>query len=153
NENSANVAIRKLRVALGDDPENPRFISTVTGKGYRFIAPLSPLSDDETAQVGPGVPRPTAGPPSVDVPAQAPAAPPLAARRLPIVLAASVLVLVTAGAYLLWSRSSAAPSRPGGRVMLAVLPFENLTGDAGQDYFSDGLTEELISRLGNLAPT
>jgi len=36
--------------------------------------------------------------------------------------------------------------------MLAVLPFENLTGDASQDYFSDGMTEEMIARLGNLDP-
>jgi len=36
--------------------------------------------------------------------------------------------------------------------MLAVLPFENLTGDAGQEYFSDGLTEEMITQLGRLDP-
>src|SRR5260370_36999544 len=41
---------------------------------------------------------------------------------------------------------------PAGRVVVAVLPFENLTGDAGQDYFSDGLTEEMISQLGRLDP-
>src|SRR5208282_4051804 len=44
------------------------------------------------------------------------------------------------------------PQPATGRLMLAVLPFENLTGDAGQDYFSDGLTEEMIAQLGRLDP-
>jgi len=56
------------------------------------------------------------------------------------------------GTYVQWSRSRARPQPSGERLMLAVLPFENLTGDAGQDYFSDGLTEEMIAQLGHLDP-
>jgi TolB-like protein/Tfp pilus assembly protein PilF len=54
--------------------------------------------------------------------------------------------------YLGWSRTRVRPQPSGGRLMLAVLPFENLTGDAGQDYFSDGMTEEMIAQLGHLDP-
>src|SRR5262249_56894903 len=71
-DNSVNGAIRKLRHALGDDPANPRFIGTVTGKGYRFIAPVSREETAEPApslpQIGPGVPTPTVDLPPVDAP-------------------------------------------------------------------------------------
>jgi len=93
-ETGTNTAIRKLRIALQDDAEKPRFIETAVGRGYRFIAPVE-------------VHRATA---------------PISAAT-----------------------TSPAPS-PG--AMLAVLPFINLTGDRSQDYFSDGMTEELITQLG-----
>lgn len=54
--------------------------------------------------------------------------------------------------YFLWQRSSPKATPPPGKIMLAVLPFNNLSGDPNQEYFSDGLTEETISRLGNLQP-
>jgi TolB-like protein/predicted Ser/Thr protein kinase len=54
--------------------------------------------------------------------------------------------------YFLWGRASPRATPPPGKIMLAVLPFDNLNGDAGHEYFSDGLTEEMISRLGNLQP-
>src|SRR5262249_15635153 len=56
------------------------------------------------------------------------------------------------GAYFQWSRSHARARTPASRLMLAVLPFENLTGDPAQEYFSDGLTEEMIAQLGRLEP-
>jgi eukaryotic-like serine/threonine-protein kinase len=52
----------------------------------------------------------------------------------------------------LWERSSSRATAPQRKIMLAVLPFDNLSGDSNQEYFSDGLTEEMISRLGNLEP-
>jgi TolB-like protein/Flp pilus assembly protein TadD/predicted Ser/Thr protein kinase len=66
---------------------------------------------------------------------------------------AAVLAIVLAVfGYLWWERSSPKATPAAGKIMLAVLPFENLSGDPDQEYFSDGLTEEMISRLGNLHP-
>jgi len=80
--------------------------------------------------------------------AQAPRA--KTAHRKGILAAAAILVaaaLVIAG-FLIWPR----PEVEGGRLMIAVLPFENLSGDPEQEYLSDGLTEEMISQLGRLNP-
>jgi TolB-like protein/DNA-binding winged helix-turn-helix (wHTH) protein/Tfp pilus assembly protein PilF len=141
-DNSINGAIRKVRQVLKDDPERPRFIQTITGKGYRFIAPVTNF-----APPGPVV-VPNLRPPLAPVTAKQ-----LAGWQWPLLHGISILLIVMAalGAYW-WSRSQVHPAAPAGRVMLAVLPFENLTGDASQDYFSDGLTEEMIAQLGILDP-
>ncbi len=144
-DNSINGAIRKIRQVLKDDPEQPRFIQTITGKGYRFIAPVVP------ADIAPVI-RPDAEPEALTGTPQAPVREDSAARfsrrrALGISILATVIVLLGAWGVYRWS-----PLRPGGRTMLAVLPFENLTGDAGQEYFSDGMTEEMITQLGSLDP-
>jgi TolB-like protein/DNA-binding winged helix-turn-helix (wHTH) protein/Tfp pilus assembly protein PilF len=155
-DNSINAAIRKIRYALKDDPDQPRFVQTVTGRGYRFIAPVreaaaapapknvsppSPLPAEVAVAHGADVSR-NAGPP-----------PPSSSLRIRLGLGAAFALLILAfGAYL-QSRSRAHLPPPQGRLMLAVLPFENLTGDAGQDYLSDGMTEEMITQLGNLDPS
>ncbi len=139
-DNSINGAVRKIRQALKDDPEQPRFVQTVTGRGYRFVAPV--LGPTETA----------AGTSSAA--GTSPAAPPEPApprrSRAKVWLASALLVPLLVAA-LVWSRDRD-PDPPAGRVMLAVLPFQNLTGDEGQEYFSDGLTEEMITQLGNRNP-
>src|SRR5215469_3164149 len=126
-EHGVNTAIRKIRNALQDDPERPRFIETVIGKGYRFIAPVA-------------------------APVAEPARPQIRFRRLALV-GACALVLLSALGRLLFRYFAAHGLLSNGRIMLAVLPFENLTGDSNQDYFSDGLTEEMITQLGRLDPT
>jgi len=88
-DRSLNTGLSKLREALGDSAENPRFIETLPRRGYRFIAPV-------------GQPK--------------------------------------------------TALQQDARKMLAVLPFENLSGDSDQEYFADGLTEELISQLGQINP-
>ncbi|MGD0157291.1 MAG: winged helix-turn-helix domain-containing protein [Terracidiphilus sp.] len=90
-DNGIHTAIRKVRQALNDSAERPAFVQTVSGKGYRFVAPVAIVTD----------------------------------------------------------RS---PSSANQSIAVAVLPFENLTGDASQEYLSEGLTEETIAALGNLAP-
>lgn len=92
-ETGVNTAVRKVRQALGDSPDSPAYVETVSRKGYRFIAPVT-TKIDETVRTQPSHPR----------------------------------------------------------VMLGVLPFENISGDAAQNYFSDGLTEETISYLGRVDP-
>jgi TolB-like protein len=64
----------------------------------------------------------------------------------------AIVLIAALGFYLHRSRSKVRPTPPSGRLMLAVLPFENLTGDASPDYFRDGMTEEMIAQLGNLGP-
>jgi hypothetical protein len=64
----------------------------------------------------------------------------------------AVLLVLLIGGYRRGRRVQTAPSLESGRIMLAVLPFENLTGDSGEDYLSDGLTEEMIAQLGWLDP-
>jgi TolB-like protein/Tfp pilus assembly protein PilF len=68
------------------------------------------------------------------------------------ILATAIVLIAGWGVYHQWFEFQVRPFPSGGRVMLAVLPFENFTGDAGQEYFSDGLTEEMISQLGDLDP-
>ena len=135
-DNAINGSIRKIRQVLKDNPEEPKYIQTVTGKGYRFVADVQvrgavlPLEDENLPEKEPKVSR---------------------SRWIPLTLA--LVVLVTACAfYLFTARKANRLEPPKGRYMLAVLPFENLTGDPSQDYFSDGLTEEMISHLGNVDP-
>ena len=87
-DNSLNIAVARLRTALGDSASHPRFIETLPKRGYRFIGDVS----------------------------------------------------------------SAAETEPAGRPRLAVLPFVNLSGDPGQEYFSDAMTDEIITALASLAP-
>lgn len=152
--------IQQLRKSLGDDARRPRYIETVAKRGYRFIAPVAAEQlngslnggDSSDAWSGriigfEGSESAAAQPSRVQRPER------LFRLSLPpwVVFAGITLVLIAAmGAVLLRSRFLARPKPPSGRAMLAVLPFENLTGDAAQDYFSDGLTEEMITQLGNL---
>jgi TolB-like protein/DNA-binding winged helix-turn-helix (wHTH) protein/Tfp pilus assembly protein PilF len=152
-DNSINAAVRKLRQALRDDPEQPRFIQTVTGKGYRFVAAVSESSMPAApAQrlIDPQLSspyQPEKEPPS---PRQANKRPIFRERKWAVALVVGALLFALAGWQ--WSEFRARSSQANRRVMVAVLPFENLTGDPAQEYFSDGLTEEMISQLGNLDP-
>ena len=139
-DNSINGAIRKVRQVLKDDPEQPRFIQTITGKGYRFIAPVVDAAPDPE-------PAPVISPPSPAVESSRKGSS-LWWWVLPGIAVALFAVL----AYFQWSQSRSQVALSGQRTMLAVLPFENLTGDADQEYFSDGMTEEMISQLGSLDP-
>jgi TolB-like protein/DNA-binding winged helix-turn-helix (wHTH) protein len=152
-DNSINGAIRKIRQVLKDDPEEPRFIQTISGKGYRFIAPVAPVTapalypDSEPSSLA-DVPHPPTRADAASFPRQR-------QRVIAISILATTIALIlilALGIYLRSSRFKTQSSYSGGRIMLAVLPFENLTGDAGQEYFSDGMTEEMITQLGRLDP-
>ena len=145
-DHSINVAIRKVRAALRDDPEKPHFVETVVGRGYRFAAPVKQAGEN-----GAGTEAPTLLS-SVQT-SLAGSELPSHARRWNFGLVAfglvALVLMVAAGIWAWRLRHRAVEPRPG-RVMLAVLPFQNLSGDTAQEYVSDGLTEEMISQLGNL---
>ena len=148
-EDSLNTAIRKLRGALSDSPDVPRFIETVARRGYRFIAPVQavPVAPKKATTAADIEPQPSAN--ATD---SAGTPRPRAQLRVRTWAIPAVLVFfLVAGiaGWLMWSGFRSAQP-PTGRVMFAVLPFQNLTGDPNQEYFSDGLTEEMITRLGGL---
>ena len=141
-DHSLNTAVRKLREALGDSAETPRYVETLARRGYRFVAPV--------AEPGPTAPLAH----SVDADAASPS-PPTAARLRSSARRALVIAAVISSAALVahWVGGRPRPrTPPGQRLTLAVLPFDNLSGDADQEYLSDGLTEEMITQLDRLEP-
>jgi len=149
-DNSINGAIRKIRCVLKDDPEEPRFIQTLTGRGYRFIAQVVETTAEEAPPVEVQA-RSIEEPVAADLVSQ-PAYPNQARRYWPFYVCAVALAVLGLGAWFRLSHPVMRPAATSGRLMLAVLPFEDLTGDTGQDYFSEGLTEEMITQLGGLDP-
>ena len=147
-DNSINTAVRKARQALKDDPENPRFLRTVPGKGYRFTAQVDTVASP-AAPDGAGLSEEFAK----EIPELASSAQPLGPRfrRLAIWTTISLLTLVTA-AIILRSHRISHPPPTRRKAMLAVLPFVNLSGNPGEEYFTDGMTEEVITQLGSLEP-
>src|SRR6266566_1746426 len=148
-DRSINVAMAILRKALADDADHPKYIETLARRGYRLIAPVEWQESSTAAR---DLLEPQADTlPKVDgqVGEREPRAPRYS--RKAAVLGASALILVFVG-YLSWRHfRDVTPPRPG-KIMLAVLPFENLTGDPNKEYLADGLTEETISQLGRLNP-
>jgi TolB-like protein/DNA-binding winged helix-turn-helix (wHTH) protein len=133
-----NTAVRKVRRALGDDPEEPRFLETVVGKGYRFVGAITVLPGIEPASAGDAaVPPPSTAEP-VDAGANA--------RRRELRFVALATLGVAVLAVLGFIRSQRGPAMES----VAVLPFENTGGDPEADYLSDGLTDSLINRLSRL---
>lgn len=155
-EHGINTAIRKIRNVLRDDPERPRFVQTVTGKGYRFVAPINRIAQErgkenhnrtelvlpETAQTQPDgqVPSPlnqshhrVSG----------------LVREAALVLVGAIgVVAVLVGLDVRGVRQRLFAHAGSPRIRsLAVLPLENLSADPGQDYFADGMTDELITML------
>ena len=166
-DNSINSAVSKIRHVLRDDAEQPRFVLTVPSKGYRFIASVvEDIAGTSASQVRKRraleqatVPAEeddvlTEASPLASVGGEAGfAASPRWLYRSRAVFVFLALILIVAAATFLFLRLRTQPVASGQRLMLAVLPFQNLTGDAGQEYFSDGVTEELITQLGNLDPS
>ena len=138
-DHALNTAVKKIRAALNDEADSPRYLETVPRRGYRFIAPvqteLTPgrAAEEHRAELAedPEIRRP------------------LINRRV-VALAAGLIVVVCGGYYWNSHRARASGNNRPSRTMLAVLPFENLTNDPSQEFFSDGMTEETIAQLGRL---
>ncbi len=154
-ENGLNTAIKQLRASLSDSAAEPRYIETLPKLGYRLIMPVeveSASARERSAETTEDFGTATVSG-EVVVPILERRTTP---RRWPWVAAVTVSVLgiVCLVTFLKWPRVQPAPREgvPNGRIMVAVLPFDNLTGDETQDYFGDGLTEEMIAQLGRLDP-
>jgi TolB-like protein/Flp pilus assembly protein TadD len=152
-DQALSISIGKLRSALGDSAENPRFIETLPKRGYRFIADVSVVD----AEAPPKTQKPVPG----DLPATDPGHkiqdaglgggphPPRWATRW--VIGALVLVIsISLSILSVWRFRSPAPTSSGIR-SIAVLPLDNLSGDASQNYFADGMTDELITDLAQIS--
>jgi len=145
-DRSINVAMVILRKALADDADHPKYIETLARRGYRLIAPVEwqqPTQDllELRADTLPRI--------EGQISEREPRAP--KHWRKATVLGSSVIILIVVG-YLSWRHSRAITPPKTERITLAVLPFENLTGDPNKEYLADGLTEEMISQLGQLNP-
>src|SRR5262245_26554691 len=124
-DHSLNAAVKRLRDALDDTADNPRFIETLPRRGYRFI-------------------------PGKFLAPQTKAAHPLQKRLGVALVAASLLLASFLLVRVAWTGSrSSRRNNPQAR-SLAVLPLQNLSGDPAQEYFADGITDELITELAEL---
>ncbi len=130
---SLNTAVRKLRMALRDNPERPQFIQTVVGQGYRFAGDVE-IRDPEAGR-----------PPSPADAAPAPAAR-VSPRRNHRLWLMAILAAVLAVPSWFAMRGWLKP--PDDAPIIAVLPFEDFEQEAGRQYFSQGMTEEIITQLG-----
>ena len=141
-EHGLHAAVNKLRAALNDSADDPSYIETIPRRGYRFVGSIETSTEVDSAGGPLGV-RPGSDPTPREQLRSA-----FASARI---LVAAALVTVAIVALIATRKTASRPSStPNGRPMLAVLPFENLSGNADQEYFSDGLTEELITALGQL---
>jgi TolB-like protein/DNA-binding winged helix-turn-helix (wHTH) protein/tetratricopeptide (TPR) repeat protein len=140
-EHSLNAAIKRLRAALNDSASAPRYIETLPGRGYRFMAPIAPP------------PAPAVAHASGESPGDGGSQVPSRLRGWPLWLAIAGALLAVALTAWGWRelrrRNVSAGSAPLIR-SLAVLPLENLSGDASQEYFADGLTDALITDLAQI---
>lgn len=161
-ETGLNTAVSKLRDALSDSADKPRYIETIPRRGYRFIVPVerteaTPARTQNGGSVI-GVTTRTVeltldGDPNASAGATIPANPPgerEGISRLEAFALGIAVIAVACAVYFGVRHYRSRPGPPPGRAMLAVLPFENLTGDPGQDYVTDGFTEEMITQLGEL---
>jgi len=128
-DRALNKAMVKLREALGDSAESPRYIETLPRLGYRFIAAINgrPRHQETVAAPSPNLHR-------------------------RVLMVSGMLIILIAGAVWGWFRWR---QRIGPQLAqvhsIAVLPLENLSHDPEQEYFADGMTEELVTELGKVA--
>jgi TolB-like protein/DNA-binding winged helix-turn-helix (wHTH) protein len=139
-DHALNTAVKKIRCALGDDANAPRYIETIPKRGYRFLAPVT-TGDHLSASPG----EPTLN--EIPTTRTRPWLPRTAAAT-----ALAVTVLVSAVLLGMRWRTSARDSADK-RIVLAVLPFEDWSDNSHHAYLCNGMTQELITQLGRAEPT
>jgi len=147
-EHGLNAAVKRLRRALNDSADNPRFVETLPRRGYRFLAPVraDPGEDIRIVEEIPPAKSDSASeePPAGEKHHRVPPQWLLDWKKLGIAL---LLVFAILTAWMLRPTNS----RPPVIRSLAVLPLENLSHDPAQEYFADGMTDELITELGQIS--
>src|ERR1051326_8685922 len=146
-----NTAVKKLRTALNDSADTPRFIETIPRKGYRFLVPVEFSENSTNPQVLP-LPEPNAVAEIVAIKAAPAQADPAESFRFagpklwnPWLAGGVSLLLVAAGYLALRGGKANSPIRS-----IAILPLQNLSAQQGEDYFSDGMTDEIITDLAKI---
>ncbi|MGA9527166.1 MAG: winged helix-turn-helix domain-containing protein [Terriglobales bacterium] len=150
-ESNLTQTVFMVRKALDETPDR-RYIVTVQGQGYRFVIPVQQAASNAQGNNALEIEAPKTvsnATPVPEIPSQLEQGGGRGWRWAAV--AAAALLLIALFATRPWHSGSGVTADPG-KIMLAVLPFENFTGDPGQEYFSDGMTEEIISQLGNLDP-
>jgi TolB-like protein/DNA-binding winged helix-turn-helix (wHTH) protein/Flp pilus assembly protein TadD len=156
-DNSINGAVRKIRQVLKDDPQQPRYVETLTGRGYRFIAPVceDDLDPPEARRPAlteePETESPQAGQVSEEIGNHSATSAVASAsrRRFRLLVAIFSCCAVVLAGWIAWhhfyGQTALQPIRS-----IAILPLQNLSGDPAQDFFADGMTEELITELSRI---
>jgi TolB-like protein/DNA-binding winged helix-turn-helix (wHTH) protein len=148
--------ISHLRKAIGDNAEDTRLIVTIARKGYQLTGDVTVVEAVDTA-IQPAVQAATAERSLSDTRPALRSPTDEAAPKTPrhwrnaAVVGASAIVLIAVG-FASWRHFRSTTPLGSQKIMLAVLPFQNLTGDPNKEYLADGLTEETISQLGRLNP-
>jgi TolB-like protein/DNA-binding winged helix-turn-helix (wHTH) protein/Flp pilus assembly protein TadD len=149
-DHGLNKAINKIREALGDSAENPRFVETVARRGYRFLADVTPIDTAANTQPGPETEGLVALPDSHRVELAGVGVPPKRPHRSYARTGVGLGLALVLAASLSWifyfQNQSSSKIRS-----LAVLPLESLSGGVAQDYFTDGMTDQLITDLGQIS--
>jgi TolB-like protein/DNA-binding winged helix-turn-helix (wHTH) protein/Tfp pilus assembly protein PilF len=149
-DHGLNNAVMRLREALGDDSENPRFIETIPRRGYRFIAPVSGLVPKAASALDEHGNTSNEGAES-DIHTVSPEPPVWHWSPAGIVIVGVAAVLFCALSVLFWYRRVSPDAGIAHQSKsLVVLPLENLSGDKDQDYFADGMTDDLIANLAKI---
>jgi TolB-like protein/DNA-binding winged helix-turn-helix (wHTH) protein len=140
-EQGLNNTVRELRGVMNDSASDPLYIATLPKMGYRMIVPVE-ASQGAVSSEPPSVPN---------VIAHQQTEPAKTGTLWPLTVGVAAICFLAVGLFFYWKYGRYQVTQGSTPVMVAVLPFANLTGDANQEYFSDGLTEELISQLGKHA--
>lgn len=149
-DQAVNIAVAKLRSALGDSAENPRYIETLPKRGYRFIADVAIIDTGTPTQKLESVAEDPHGAEPAYQPIVASSTVTSKPRTWPTYRIIVILgLLLSLPVLAIWLFHSDAPP-PIAIRSLAVLPLDNLSGDPSQDYFADGMTDELITDLAQI---
>lgn len=147
-DQAVNIAIAKIRGALGDSADNPRFIETLPKRGYRFIADVSFTEEPQPVR-----PESTSKELREEQFRAASSAPTREHFQRPsprIAIMLALILILPALTVLLFRWRNRATANATIR-SIAVLPLENLSGDPAQDYFADGMTDQLITDLAHIS--